>query len=213
MLYKKYILFSILILFSACSSNSLTNLSDAKYNIKKYYEEGQYNKELNSIVDLEIEYFEKYKTKPNDAVVFDVDETVLDSYQYIKSIDYGYDFDLWNKWMDKAEALQIEPAKRLYNYFVQKGIKIIFLTGRSYYSCDATYKNLINVGFDKFDTLICRNKEEIKKSSLEYKTYHRKELSQNGYNIIACVGDQETDLIGGYTGKTIKFPNYIYKID
>ena len=213
MLYKKYMLLSLFILLNACSSNNMINLSDSKDIIKKYYEEGQYNDELNSIVDLEIKYFDNYKIKSNDAVVFDVDETVLDSYKYIKSIGYGYDFDLWNNWMDKAEAVQIEPAKRLYNYFIKKGVKVIFLTGRCYYSCDATYKNLINVGFDKFDTLICRNKNEINKSSLEYKTFHRKELSKNGYNIIACVGDQETDLIGGYTGKTVKFPNYIYKID
>ncbi len=213
MSYKKYIVSGLLILLCSCSTNQLLNMTDAKENVKRYYEDGQYIDELNNIVDLEIKYFENYQIKPNDIVVFDVDETALNSYSYIKSIDFGYKFDLWNNWMDQAEAKQIEPAKRLYDFFLQKGVKVIFLTGRVYYSCDATYKNLIEQGFNKFDTLICRNKDEVKMHASEYKTKQRKQLTEKGYNIIACVGDMPADLLGGYTGKKIKFPNYLYNFD
>lgn len=212
-LIKKIVFVCFAILTTACSSGSLVNLTDSKNSIRKYYEDGQYINEMNSIVEDVINKYNNVEFKPNDAVVFDVDETVLSNFDYIKSIDYGYDLNLWNNWLDKAEAEKIIPAKKLYDFFVFKGAKVIFLTGRYWYSCDATYKNLVNQGFDQFDTLICRSEEELKISSPQFKANHRKNLSLNGYNIIACIGDQETDFVGGYTGEIIKFPNYIYKID
>jgi len=40
-----------------------------------------------------------------------------------------------------------------------------------------------------------------------------KKLSEEGYRIIGCIGDQKSDLEGGYSGHKVKIPNYIYVIE
>lgn len=211
---RKYILiFFVLLSFLGCSSSKLINLSEAKRNVIDYYETDKYYNELNSILEDVKEYFKNYNNKPNDVVVFDVDETTLSNYFYIKSIDFGYEPKLWEDWQDKGEADAITPVKNLYDILIEKGIKVIFITGRSTSNYEATYKNLINVGYTNFDTLICRKPIDSYTSMADFKYAMRKQISVNGYNIIANIGDQETDFTGGYNGKIVKLPNYIYKIE
>lgn len=211
---KKYILFLLLCsIFIGCSSNNIINLSYAKKQVVDYYETDKYYNELNNILEPFKEYFKNYNAKLLDVVVFDIDETTLSNYDYIKSIDFGYEPNLWSAWQNKAEAKAIMPVKSFYDLLIERGIKVILITGRSTENYESTYKNLINQGYKNFDTLICRKPLDSYTSMAEFKYAMRKQISQNGYNIIANVGDQETDFTGGYNGKIIKLPNYIYIID
>lgn len=212
-MHKYVFILFLLLSFWGCSSSKLINLSEAKRNVIDYYETDKYYNELNYILADVKEYFKNYNNKPNDVVVFDVDETTLSNYFYIKSIDFGYEPKLWEDWQDKGEADAITPVKNLYDILIEKGIKVIFITGRSTSNYEATYKNLINVGYTNFDTLICRKPIDSYTSMADFKYAMRKQISANGYNIIANIGDQETDFTGGYNGKIVKLPNYIYKID
>jgi predicted secreted acid phosphatase len=94
---------------------------------------------------------------------------------------------------------------------LRKGSKIIFLTARGYDEYDATYKNLINQGYNGFDTLITKSKNEYDMKSLEYKSAKRDELVQKGYEIIGTVGDQLSDIEGPHHGIQVKIPNYLYQ--
>ena len=47
----------------------------------------------------------------------------------------------------------------------------------------------------------------------EWKEAKREVLVSKGYNIIACIGDQWSDLEGGSTGIKIKLPSYLYLLD
>ncbi len=211
---KKLVL--ILLLSSVligCSSSNLVNLSYAKKQVIDYYETDKYYNELNSILEPYKDYYKNYNAKLNDAVVFDIDETTLSNYDYIKSIDFGYEPNLWSAWQDKAEAKAIAPVKSFYDILIERGIKVIFISGRSTNNYESTYKNLVAQGYKNFDTLICRKPIDSYPNMAEFKFAMRKQISQNGYNIIANVGDQETDFTGGFNGKIIKLPNYIYKID
>jgi predicted secreted acid phosphatase len=212
-MHKYVFILFLLLSFWGCSSSKLINLSEAKRNVIDYYETDKYYNELNYILADLKEYFKNYNNKPNDVVVFDVDETTLSNYFYIKSIDFGYEPKLWAEWQDKGEADAITPVKNLYDILIEKGIKVIFITGRSTSNYEATYKNLINVGYTNFDTLICRKPIDSYTSMADFKYAIRKQISANGYNIIANIGDQDTDFTGGYNGKIVKLPNYIYKID
>ena len=40
----------------------------------------------------------------------------------------------------------------------------------------------------------------------------RKEITQQGYDIVFSIGDQQSDLVGGYSDKTYKLPNPYYFI-
>ncbi len=211
---KKYLLILLILLtVSGCSSTKIINLTDAKNRVVDYYETEKYYNDLNSVLEEINSHFKFYDVKHNDAVVFDVDETTLSNYDYIKSIDFWYEHKLWSDWQDKGIAKAILPVKNLYNILIEKDIKVIFITGRSTKNYEATYKNLIAEGYTKFDTLICRKPLDSFPSMADFKYAMRKQMSANGYNIIANIGDQETDFSGGYNGKIVKLPNYIYKID
>ncbi len=202
---------SLLIMVSACTP-SLINLSDAKENVRVYYENGAYENELSEIAENTIAKLNDIKLTSNSTVVFDVDETILSNYEHIKEVDFGFKLDLWKEWIEKSKATAINPTKKIYKWCVKNNVKVVFLTGRFQNQYQFTYRNLLLQGFTKIDTLICRKEDESKLSAAVYKTNERKILTDKGYEIIASIGDSETDIKGEFTGLKIKLPNYLYKI-
>jgi hypothetical protein len=49
-------------------------------------------------------------------------------------------------------------------------------------------------------------------STIEYKTNCRKDIESKGYKIILNIGDQYSDLEGGYSQAVFKLPNPMYYI-
>ena len=47
-------------------------------------------------------------------------------------------------------------------------------------------------------------------SAVDFKAPERRKLAEQGYTIILSMGDQESDLRGGYAEKTFKLPNPVY---
>jgi predicted secreted acid phosphatase len=168
---------------------------------------------MREIVDDAIKQLENIELEDNAAVVFDVDETALSNYKQTKEIGFGYYREGWDKYIQEGSADVIPQSKRLYDWLVERDVHVIFITGRQYYSYENTYRNLVEQGYSKFDTLICKAKEELKTPSSEYKKSHRKRFSEKGYKIIATFGDQWSDLEGENTGLKFKFPNYLYLVE
>ena len=48
------------------------------------------------------------------------------------------------------------------------------------------------------------------KSAIVYKTTIRKQLTDDGYTIVFSMGDQNSDLKGGFAEKGYKLPNPFY---
>jgi len=211
----KYINLFPLLIFVACSSSvpQLTNLDTSKKLVRDYYESGAYEKECGSAVAQGIKEIESSLIPQNAAAIFDVDDTALSNYKSSKQIGFGYVPSHWKASMESGEAEAIPQTKRLYDWLISKKVKVIFLTGREHDDYSATKNNLIKRGYSVFDTLIVRAKEAKKLPAASWKETKRKELTQKGYNIIACIGDQWSDLSGELTGVKIKLPNFIYLID
>lgn len=201
---------TLTLLLNSCCREELLNLTTAKDHIKQYYEGGQYDKELDEIVSNAKKEFSKVEVKSNSAIIFDVDDTVLLNYEGSKKMGYGYVKIMVDEWVSSAQVPAIPQVKELYDYLLQKNVKIIFLTGRFHDEYEYTFQNLINEGFTTFDTLIVRRAEEQKLPAIEFKSNVRTALTQQGYEIIGNVGDQWTDLKGPYSGIKIKIPNYLY---
>jgi len=211
--FKGAIVILFVAYFSGCSSSEkICSLPECKQKIINYYESGAFYEEINKITDKELNDYKNISLKENDCVVFDIDETALDNYIHIKNNDFGYDPEKWKKWVLQAEAPAINGVKRMYDFYIEKGAKIVFITGRKYDEYEATKQNLIKVGYVKFDTIITRNLNEKEFTAAEYKSLKRKELTEKGYNIILNVGDQYSDLEGGNSQRQIKLPNYLYYI-
>jgi len=210
------ILFVIIILIGCTSTDptlKVMNLGAAKNAVQVYYESGEFDRECAKIIDDAVDQMDGIKLTGKPAVVFDIDETALSNYEYTKEIGFGYVYKLWNEWQQKGIAPVIKDTKRFYDYLISKNIHVIFVTGRNSEVGEATKRNLIEQGYTKFDTLIVRSKTEIKMTAAEYKTKKREELVKKGYDIIACIGDQWSDLVGGNTGIKIKLPSYLYLLD
>lgn len=188
------------------------NLTDARNRVEKYYECGKYDKELDKIVDKAIKHFKNISVSSNSVVIFDVDDTVLSNYCDEKAISFGYVPKLSHEWIMQAKTPSIAQTKRLYDYLVCRGFRIIFLSGRRHNEYDVTIKNLKEQGFDEFDHLIVRSLAEENLTAQEFKTNRRRLLMQAGYKIVGMVGDQWSDLVG-YADYMLKIPNYRYRID
>lgn len=206
------VLFMLTAMYLQACSSSLPNLGDVKEQIANYYQSGRYEAELNKAADKAIAEFDNITASDSSLVVFDIDETALSNYEYEKDVDFGYTSDSWESWLNDTKAPAIDGVKRLYDFLINKGFKVAFVTGRTENFYTSTYDNLINAGYAKFDTLIVRSSSEDTLSALEYKSKKRVELTQKGYNIVGDVGDQYSDLDGPDHGIQVKIPNYMYLI-
>jgi len=207
-----YILAALLVVLQACTKK-IINLSQSKADVKQYYEGGQYENELKKAIDEAIGEFEEITIPENALVIFDIDETTLSNYKYIKSLDFGYEFEDWQRYLKEDDADVIPETKRLYDWLINKGVKVIFLTGRHIETYEHTKENLEKVGYTKFEKLIVRDHETKKIPAIEFKTEERRKLTKAGYKIIGCVGDQLSDTMGLYTGIKVKLPNCMYFIE
>ena len=210
-LIKIFFLLSTLFIYSC--AQTIPNLSSVKGEIISYYESGGYNKETEEVVDDAINKFKSIKAGDSAAVVFDIDDTALSYYELDKKNSFGYVPELWDKWVDDKTVPAIPQVKKLYDFLIARGFRIIFLSGRKDYNYAGTIRNLDSAGYTKFDTLIVRNKDEYDLNALDFKSGKREKLTARGYKIVGTVGDQWSDLRGPDHGIQVKIPNYIYSID
>ena len=211
---KAKIISFFLISFTLISCGSVpVNLQLAKKEVVNYYESGKYSNDLKDIISNAENEINKLNLPAISAVVFDVDETSLSNYEAIKKIHFGYVRDMWDNWINEANAPAIPEVKQFYDFVILKKIKVIFLSSRMSSQYNATYSNLINARYLTFDTLMLKDKSDFSFTSLEFKSKQRELLTNKGYHIIAVIGDQESDLQGKYHGIQIKLPNYIYIIE
>ncbi|NNG27937.1 MAG: hypothetical protein HKM87_10450 [Ignavibacteriaceae bacterium] len=211
-LFKTILAITTISLFISCGSEKPLNLTDARSEVKEYYESGKYDEELNEVIKNAREQFEKVEFKENSVVIFDVDETVLNNYGLAELMGFGYVYEMNKEWNAEMKAPAIPQVKELYSFLIEKGASIVFLTGRNIPEYEATYKNLKQEGYEVFDTLITQREHEYELSATEFKTSKRKELTEEGFEIIGTVGDQWSDLSGEFHGTQVKIPNYLYLI-
>lgn len=197
-------------LFFDCLFKKLTHAFISKKKIQNYYESGQYELEVKTVIDSAIKNISRTDLPENAAVVFDVDETALCNYEYIKQQNFGYNRKKWHDYVKDAKGNVNSQVKVLYDWLIEKEVKIVFLTGRKADEYAATQHNLFEAGYEKYSVLICRSKEEEYIPATIFKIEKRKELEKNGLKIIATVGDQHNDVIGAATGLRIKIPNLLY---
>ncbi len=211
---KTKIISFLLISFTLISSGTVpVNLQIAKKNVMRYYESDRYSNDLKKIISDAEDDINKLKLNTNSTVVFDVDETSLSNYESIKKIYFGYDHQMWDDWIYEAKAPAIPEVKQFYDFVILKKIKAIFLSSRKSAQYNVTYTNLKNAGYIVFDTLILKDSFDSGLSSLEFKSKQRELLSKKGYDIIAVIGDQKSDMEGKNHGLQIKLPNYLYIIE
>ena len=117
-----------------------------------------------------------------------------------------------DKWVHTGSAPAINQTLATYKMLLQRGFRIVFLTGRSHLVADITATNLKRVGYLQYSALITRSDSELNLTAAVFKTNRRAQLAQQGFNIVANFGDQWSDVVGDCSGFRVKLPNYIYLV-
>ena len=79
------------------------------------------------------------------AVIFDVDETVLNNSPYGAYLiisGQAYRYDTWKVWADAARAKPIKGVKELISEIKSKGVAVFYVTNRDVALQEATVKNI-----------------------------------------------------------------------
>ncbi|MFF5551062.1 HAD family acid phosphatase [Streptomyces olivaceoviridis] len=124
------------------------------------------------------------------AIVLDIDNTTLET-------DFGFSYP--------------QPANRpvldVARYAQEHGVSLFFVTARPGVLYWPTEYNLEHDGYD-VSGLRVRGLVDLFKDVAAYKTAQRVDIENDGYTIIANIGNSATDLSGGHAEKTFKLPDY-----
>lgn len=187
------------------------NLSTLKREIGAYVESGRYRQEVDAVAAEARSWIAERAARGGSwlTVVFDLDETLLDNWPHIRAMDFGYVVPEWERWVDEAKAPAIEPVREVYREARRRGVDVVYITGRAERGRAGTERNLRAIDCADYVALICKPDAD-QGSSAAYKTAARQNLVREGRTIIANIGDQESDLVGGFAERVFKLPNVFY---
>lgn len=162
------------------------------------------------------------------ALVLDIDETTLNNLAEMSANDYGYIRGLKCErtkdnpacaapgWDLLAQAPAIASTKKLFDAARGAGVDVFFITGRddTREERDATDANLKGQGFSGYTRLVMHTPgvPQSGASVADYKAPARAAIVLDGYTILANVGDQPSDLSGGFAEKVFLMPDPFYRI-
>ncbi|GCD92096.1 HAD family acid phosphatase [Nocardioides sp. LS1] len=170
---------------------------------------------------------------PNLAVVFDADDTTLWTYDMEDgAMHFNFDPTLQGTWVHDGLFPATPGMVDFVKAVADKGYNVYGLTGRGESQEADTLANLSKVGYTEFNAdnfftkfgsadtkpayLDCHTSvdpadDPAKCTTVEYKAGTRKHIEQDlGQTIVLNIGDQWSDLQGGYALHTVKLPNPTY---
>jgi acid phosphatase len=190
------------------------NLFPHKQQLRAYIDSGGYAKGVAAVALDAAKYLQKRVPRgakgKKMAIVFDIDETTLSNLSHLTANDFAYIPKLWDEWIAAGRCPAIVPVQTVYDAAVRLNVDVFFLTGRREEERAATEHNLRDVGYDTWTKIYFKPTTDITLSVTGFKTDLRRKLEQEGYVIIANIGDQNSDLAGGYAEQTFKLPNPFY---
>ncbi len=210
-------LFSLTLIPALSYANEPVNLALVKKQLMHYHDVGLYDKDIQRVDTIALAYLKQriqhadfHGKKP--AIVLDIDETSLSNYGDMVTSDFGGTLQQFLENEDKGTDPVIQPTLTLYQYAKSHDVAVFFITGRLEYERKVTEENLRSAGYQHWDGLTLRDGKHTHTPAATYKTAIRKQLTEQGYDILLNVGDQNSDLNGGYADKTFKLPNPYYLI-
>jgi acid phosphatase len=188
------------------------------------YQAGDYDGDVAAVFAAARAYVEgRAGAVSKPALVLDIDETSLSNWANIKANNFGFIRDGacdrlpngpcgFRAWILQGVAPVVKPALDLFNAAKAKGVAVFFITGRRDSERQATLWNLDRAGFEGWEKLVTRPDDDAHATVQAFKTEQRRKVADAGYAIIATVGDQQSDLDGGFAECGFKVPNPFYFI-
>lgn len=138
-------------------------------------------------------------------VVFDIDDTLLSNEQFIQA-DGGYFLKRIIGFQRLGQLTLIDRQKEIYDWCIANGIGVVMITFRCETEYPSTVINLKEQGIHQWQKLVLFPKpcDYHMTTAQAYKEKVRQKLTQQGYQVIATVGDQYSDISGEANGVPIK---------
>lgn len=197
-------------------------LYDTQRRITEYIDSGRYDAEVARVVAEASQWLDRRAPEVRKpAIVLDVDETALSNWR-------AYRVNGWARilngpcdlaqgpcgiraWQEMSAAVAIEPTLRLVERARVLGVAVFFISGRPEATRALTERNLREQGYS-FDELILLPSDRTFRSGVDFKVPERQRLTEAGYAILLNLGDQWSDLEGGYAERTFALPNPVYHL-
>ena len=217
------------------SDKQIPNLGQVETTIKAYYGDTVVNGEhyaspdspyAHQVAGIEAKaekYLQHATRHPHGkpAIVLDVDDTTLLTYNYELEQGFGYTPASNSAYIASKTMDPVFGMPELVNEAADHGVTVFFLTGRPEAQRAASTANLSAVGYkaaadtDHFFLKNTANPPAYLScgatcTTEQYKSGTRAHIESEGYDIVANFGDQYSDLSGGYADRTFKMPNPMY---
>ncbi|MET9417515.1 HAD family acid phosphatase [Streptomyces klenkii] len=156
-----------------------------------------WQRDVQAVIDQALPYVKDRTANTHgrkQAIVLDIDNSSLET-----------DFH----WTYPTPA--IKPVLDLTRYANAHGAAIFFVTARPGILDGLTEHNLRTAGYP-VSGLYVRHLPDLFHEVSTYKTAKRAEIENNGYTIIANIGNNNSDLVGGHAERTFKLPDYDGKL-
>jgi predicted secreted acid phosphatase len=188
-----------------------------KQALVRYHNSGQYARDIVEVVNRARDYLanrikenSQARSKQKLAIVVDVDDTAISTYKAMFKDDFAATKELLNARLNRTDLPAIRAILNLCNFAKKHDVAIFFLTGRKESLRANTVKELKYAGFNNWKKLFMRTNTYFRLPAAAFKIAIRKKIENNGYDIVINIGDQYSDLAGGYADQAFKLPNPYY---
>jgi predicted secreted acid phosphatase len=147
-----------------------------KQNIISFYESNAHNNQIREILEQAKKVIDSQISLQNCAVVLDIDETSLNHYKSLKDVGFPQEenHSIWNELITKTSVEPIKPTLDFYQYCINKGIKVFFISARFATYLDATKEALQNAGYIGFEDVFVFPEDISTYSSENFKNFKAK---------------------------------------
>ncbi len=217
MLRNPAIAFLALCLLGCASSprEPAPNLTLLKWQCIQWHDSGAYDRAVARAAIPARKALEHYLhgvTPQNFAVVFDIDETLLSNWPYLSATQFAINPETFATWAAREQGTALAPLREIFARAHAYQIPIFLISGRDESLRAATQKDLAEAGYWGWSGLFLKPSSYREASIIPFKSGVREMLTEKGYNLILNVGDQDSDLAGGYARHHYKLPNPFYFI-
>jgi hypothetical protein len=200
--------------------SGVPNLYDAQRQVDEYIRSGRYDQDFAKVVAGASAWLEeRAKTAVKPAIVLDIDETSLSNWPAYRINGWGRvvsgGCDLQQgpcglrAWQALGQSKALAPTLALARRARELGAAVFFISGRPPNLLEATERNLREQGYEWTGVILLPEGAHFA-SAVDFKAPERRKIAQQGYTIVLVLGDQESDLLGGYAERTFKLPNPVY---
>jgi predicted secreted acid phosphatase len=178
--------------------------------ITEYYDGGHYGEDLDALTASATRSLKsQLKKKPRKpAIVFDIDDTLESTYECAKRSDFAQ--SVFTACIAQTDQQPIAQVWRLLRAAQKRKVAVFLITDRPVGVNASTVAQLKRDGLRGRYTLVERPDDEVDQPSQPYKRAARRAIQRRGYRILINIGDQESDLDGGFAVKRYKVPNPMY---